>query len=206
MQAGARRADRDRGHGGRPLDLDTAQRLVDELAVEHPVLVRETVPRRISLAGLADQLTLLAEDDIGEDQLFAVLEAVAREPEDLPAEELNQRIRRRLAPTITANLVGDADTLDVAVLDDGLEHVLVDGISTTATGTRLALPLELTERVASQCAAAIAGLPKPVLVVHPRVRRALRQLLAAAAVSAAVLGHGELESHVRVRVAARVEA
>ncbi|MFO8071940.1 MAG: flagellar biosynthesis protein FlhA [Polyangia bacterium] len=194
----------ERRGGDRPLGLDETQEVLDRLATSRPVLVRETVPGRVSLAGLADLLHALELEGIGAEHLAETLEAVAREPAGLEPDELLQRVRQRLAPLITSRLAGGKRELDVAVLEDELESVLESGLTPTASGKRLALPAELGAEAVAAIAAGLEPLPRPLLLVKPALRLPLARLLRAASKEAVVLAHGEIEDRVPVRVAGSI--
>src|SRR5581483_1935557 len=76
------------------LGLDETQRLLAETARTHPALVREVVPRRIDVAGLADVLRRLVAEALPVGDLRDVLETIARQkdPERDPA-LLTERVR-----------------------------------------------------------------------------------------------------------------
>jgi type III secretory pathway component EscV len=194
------------GAGGqaRPFDLDRTQALVDALAAERPVLVRETVPRLVALPTLAELLTLMRDDGLGEGCLADLLEAIARDGGKGGPIELAERLRRRLAGVITARIVGADRSVAVAVLDRDVEAVLDNALCPTADGARLALPEADLRGVVAACAATLGAMERPVLLVPSRVRRALAAALGAHRVDAAVIAHGELEGDVDVRIAARI--
>jgi flagellar biosynthesis component FlhA len=200
----ARGAATERGGPGRPFDLDRTQALVDALAVERPVLVRETVPRLVGLPALADLLALMRDDGLDETRLGELLEALARDGGKGSPIEVAERLRRRMAAVITARLVGAARTVDVAVLERDVEAVLDSALCTTADGARLALPEADLRGVVAAVEAALRPMDRPVLLVPPRVRRPLSAALGAHGVAAEVIAHGELEGDVEVRIAARI--
>jgi len=199
-----RKAATDSGAANRPFDLDRTQALVDALAEEKPVLVRETVPRLVALPVLAELLTLMRDDGFGEEHLADILEALARDGGKGPPVELAERLRRRMAGVITARLVGAGRSVAVAVLERDVEAVLENALCRTADGERLALPEAEMRGVVEACAAALRGMERPVLLVSPRMRRAVATALGAHHVDAVVIAHGELEGDVEVVIAARI--
>jgi flagellar biosynthesis component FlhA len=187
-----------------PLDLDRTQALVDALAESRPVLVRETVPRLVALPALAELLTLMRDDGLGEEHAADILEALARDGGKGSPNELAERLRRRMAGVITARLVGAERGVAVAVLERDVEAVLENALCRTADGDRLALPEAELRGVVEACAVALRGMERPVLLVSSRVRRAVASALGAHRVAADVIAHGELEGDVDVRIAARI--
>ncbi|MCK9459805.1 MAG: flagellar biosynthesis protein FlhA [Proteobacteria bacterium] len=188
----------------RPFDLDRTQELVDALAAEKPVLVRETVPRLVGLPALAELLTLMRADGLDEGHLGDLLEALARDGGEGGPVELAERLRRRMSGVITSRLVGAERSVDVAMLERDVEAVLDNALCRTADGERLAMPEADLRGVVAACAAALGAMEKPLLLVPPRVRRPLAAALRAHGVAAEVIAHGELEGDVEVRIAARI--
>jgi flagellar biosynthesis component FlhA len=194
-----------RRSAGRLVGHDETQLLVDRLAETRPVAVRETVPRVIGVPELAELLSLLVRDGVSLSHLAEILEVVARVQPDAGLEDKLAQVRQRLAPVITSSLLTDARELDVAVLGDGVEAVLEQGLTTTAQGRRLALPLKVTSQIVGACERGLSELARPVLLVKPHLRRPVGELLAPSRPEAAVVAHGELEPDVQIRVAATID-
>jgi len=185
--------------------LDETQDLVVRLAVERPVLVRETVPRVVSIPTLARMLGLMGEDGIGPEQLPELLEALAggRLPAD--PEEAVEVARKRMSRVITARLGGaKGRALAVAVLDADVEAVAAGGVTRTGDGARLALPADVLEEIMVACDRALGPMEVPVLLVRPAIRRPLSRILSSRRPGVRVLAHGELEPGMDVRVVATV--
>jgi len=153
---------------------------------------------------LAELLTLMRDDGLGEEHLAELLEALARDGGKGTPVELAERLRRRMAGVITARLVGADRSVAVAVLERDVEAVLDNALCRTADGERLALPEADLRVVVAATEAALRRMERPVLLVPPRVRRALATALGAHRVAADVIAHGELEGDVDVRVEERI--
>ncbi len=186
--------------GATSMGLDEVQGLIDELARSHPVLVRECVPKIVSLPVLADMLCAMLEDGLSRNDLPDLLEAVVREPAGVDAWELMERARKRMTSLITRQVVGDDDKLEVAVLDEEVEAVLCTGLTTSSRGPRLALPPEIMESIAAACREALSSHAGLTILVRSDCRRVLSELLRARDLSAFVVAHGEVEPHVKVVV------
>ncbi|MDD5309391.1 MAG: flagellar biosynthesis protein FlhA [Deltaproteobacteria bacterium] len=194
-----------RARAGRLVGLDETQALVDRVAAARPVLVRETVPKVVSLPALSKLLAHLADDGLSLALLPEILEGLAREPARGEGDDLVSRARRGLAPAITARLLDGRDALEVAVLGDDVEAVLERAVLPSSQGPRLALSPESCRDIAAACVRAAGGAPRPIFLVKPHLRPALGALVAPHLPSAAVVAHGEIEMHVPVRISSRVE-
>ena len=186
--------------GSTNMGLDEVQGLIDELARSHPVLVRECVPKIVSLPVLTDMLCAMQEDGLSRDDLPDLLEAVVREPAGVDAWELMERARKRMTSLITRQVLGDNDQLEVAVLDDEIEAVLCTGLTTSSRGPKLALPPEITESISAACSEALSSHTGLTVLVRPDCRRVLSDLLKTRNLSAIVVAHGEIEPSVKVVV------
>jgi type III secretory pathway component EscV len=187
-------------------DLDRTQALVDALAADKPVLVRETVPRLVTLPALSELLSLVREDGLDERCLAPLLEALARDGGKGAPLELAERLRRRMARELTVRIAGPDGGVEAAVLDRDVESVLENALARTAAGERLAMPEADLRAVVDACAAALSAMERPVLLVSPRLRRPLQRCLRACRIEAEVVAHGELEGGVAVRTARVVSA
>ena len=190
----------DRIGGSTSMGLDEVQGLIDKLARSHPVLVRECVPKIVSLPVLTDMLSAMLEDGLSRDDLPDLLEAVVREPTGVDAWELLERARKRMTSLITRQVLSDSDKLEVAVLDDEVEAILCTGLTTSSRGPRLALPTEIMESIAAACDEALSSRTGLTVLVRPDCRRVLSELLRSRDLSAFVVAHGEIEPHVKVVV------
>src|SRR5207302_696413 len=83
------------------IGIDRTAALVERTAAHSPVLVREVVPRIVTLPVLADVLRQLAREQVPIDDLAAILEAIALAPStrDIPVlvEHLRGQLRRQIS-------------------------------------------------------------------------------------------------------------
>jgi type III secretory pathway component EscV len=187
------------------IGIDEAQRLIDEVARTRPVLIRETIPKVISLPKLAELLAALVGDGISLGHLPEVLEVISRAWAGGDSEDLLQTVRQGLAPIITALALNGSDRLLALELDADIESVLENALVTTSRGRRLALSPEISKQIVDACRGAAAGAERPVFLTRPHLRAPLSETLAAEIPDAMVLAHGEIEPNVTVEIAGRVE-
>ncbi len=194
-----------RARAGQLVDMDLTQALVDKLAESRPVLVRETVPKMIRLPDLSRLLAYLVDDGISLDYLGEVLEVLSRVTVSADPHELLRRVRGGLAPVITANLLDGAEGFSAVVLDTDVESVLLNSLTTTSRGKKLALSSDVMGEVISACKSALENAKKPVLLVNSELRGPLSMMLNGSRQGGRVIAHDEVEPHVPVDVVGRVE-
>ncbi len=178
---------------------DEAQTLVDGLAEERPALVRQAMPRPVSLGALTEIARALVAEGVPPRPLASVLEAASRSTERDPGARLDE-IRVALARSITARFAPDR-RLDVIELDPMVEEAVREGLTTTSSATHLALA-HAFGRDLVQAIAKVSG-PGVVLLAPPDLRRHLRKLVERELPQLPVLTGAELEANVALRVVAR---
>ncbi len=178
---------------------DEAQALVDRLAAERPALVRQSMPRPISLGVLTEIARGLVAEGVPPRPLASVLEAASRSSERDPGARLDE-IRVALARSITARFAPD-QRLDVIELDPMIEDAIREALTTTSSTTHLALAPALGRDLIAAIVRAAA--PDVVLLAPPDLRRHLRKLLERDLPQLAVLTSSELDPGVALRVVAR---
>jgi type III secretion protein V len=178
---------------------DEAQLLVDRLAEERPALVRQSMPRPISLSALTEIARGLVAEGVPPRPFASVLEAASRSAGRDPDERLEE-IRIALARSITARFAPER-RLDVIELDPMIEDALREGLTKTGTTTHLALAPALGRDVVGAIGRAAA--PGVVLMAHPELRRHVRKLVERELPQLAVLTGAELEPDVALRVVGR---
>ncbi|MCP4675765.1 MAG: FHIPEP family type III secretion protein [Deltaproteobacteria bacterium] len=194
-----------RSRAGQLVGVDETQRLVDRIARTRPTLVRETVPKTIELPALAELLAGLVGEGISLDHLAEVLEAISRLGAGAEPEELLQEVRLRLAPVITAQVLEGENNLLALTLDIDVESVLLDALTATSRGYRLALAADVTGEIIAACREAAKDVRHPVLLVRSQLRRSLAELLRVELPGLTVLAHGEIEPHVTIELVGKVE-
>jgi type III secretion protein V len=120
--------------------MPETQLLLDQLEQIAPALIRQTVPKPVTLSLLADVLRRLVEEGVSIRDLRAILEALAmvaateKDPLNL-AEFARSQLRR----ATTYRLTGGRRELSVCLLDPSIEDAIRHAITRTASGSFLAL-------------------------------------------------------------------
>ena len=130
-----------RGRAADFLGLAETQQLLDELEQVAPAVVRNVVPKPVSLTTLSEVLRRLLEERVSIRDLRAILEALA----PLGATEkdtlvLSEHVRAYLRRAITFHLTRGARQLGVTLLDPSIEDAIRHAVTRTASGAFLALP------------------------------------------------------------------
>jgi type III secretion protein V len=191
------------------LGIAETQRLLDELEQIAPAIVRNVVPKPVTLATLADVLRRLLDEGIGVRDLRAILEALATiaatEKDPL---HLSEYVRGQLRRAITFRLTRGAGQLGVYLLDPTIEDTVRRAVTRTPNGAFLTLPPAMARDVVASIRRALGeaspgeGAPT-VLLTQPDIRRFVRKLIEVDFPAAQVVSFAELLPEVALRPLAR---
>jgi len=183
------------------LGVDRVAALVEKTAAHAPVLVREVVPRLVSLPVLTEVVRQLAREQVPVDELAGVLEAIALAPntKDVPA--LVEHVRGHLRRQISARWAPRGQ-LAVYTVDAMIE----DAVRSAIDRRDGAAVLALEPAIAQDIVAAVRGkLSQGVILVSGDIRRHLRTLLEPELPEVAVLAAHELAPGTAVTTAGRID-
>jgi type III secretion protein V len=196
-----------RHYGHELFGLDEAQALLDALERTHPTLVREVVPKLVSLVLLTDILRRLLEEGISLRNLRDVLGALAEwAPHERDPVALTEHVRGALRRVITYRHAGDGGVLAAYLLDPMIEDTIRDSVQKTATGSYLALEPQLSRDIVAAVGRAVgpgAG-SGAVLITGAEIRRYVRRLVETDHPDLAVLSFQELAPEAQIRPIARI--
>ena len=192
------------------LGLSETQRLLDELEQFAPAVVRNVVPKPVSLTALADILRRLLEERVSVRDLRAILEALATvaatEKDPLTLAEF---VRAHLRRPITYRLTRGAAHLGVLLLDPTLEDTIRRAITRTPSGAFLSLPplaardvIAAIKRAATDGRANAPDVPH-VILTQPDIRRFVRKLMEPELAGVQVVSFAELLPEVALKPMAR---
>jgi type III secretion protein V len=186
------------------LGLQETQSMLDQLERAYPALVRNVVPKPVSLPLLADVLRRLVEEGVSVRPLREILEALALHgaAEKDPV-ALTEAVRGALRRAIT-HRHARAGALSVYLLDPLIEDTVRDAIQRTATGSYLALPPDLARDVVQAVARTLGAATSPVVLTQSDVRRFVRRLLENEHPQLTVLSYQELDPTVTVQPLGRI--
>lgn len=178
---------------------DQVSAMLDELGRERPALVRQNVPRPLTIAALTEVVRALVAEGIPPRPFATVLESAAQTTD--VAQRLEQ-VRFALSRAITAQLA-PSGALDIIELDGMLEDALRDGITRTSTTVHLALAPALARDAIGALKRATDSTPSRVLLVAADLRPHIRALVATDLPDLRVLAPRELEARTQLRTVAR---
>ena len=191
------------------LTVDRVAALVERTAAVAPVLVREVVPRVVSLPVLAEVLRSLAREQVPQGDLAAILEAIALAPPPpggwtgKDTAQLSEHLRGQLRRQITARWAPRGQ-LAVYTLDAMIEDAVRSSIDRRDGAAVLALEPAIAQDIVAAARTALGAGPA-VILTSGDVRRHLRALLEPELPDVAILAAHELAPGTAIRTAGRIE-
>src|SRR5262249_47393671 len=155
-------------HAAELVGVQEARALLDEIEATAPALVRETVPRVVSVPVLADVLARLVGEGVSVRDLRAILGALVRAPQGEGVAALVERARPGLRRQITHQVTRGRGTLVALRFDDDIEEALREAVR---PDDALALEPELGREIAGAVTSAAAAAGSWVLVTPAALRR-----------------------------------
>jgi type III secretion protein V len=196
-----------RRYGHELFGLDEAQALLDALERTHPTLVREVVPKLVTLVLLTDILRRLIEEGISLRNLRDILGALAEwAPHERDPVALTEHVRGALRRAITYRHAGEGGVLAAYLLDPMIEDTIRDSVQKTATGSYLALEPQLSRDIFAAVGRAVGpgAVGGAVLLTGAEIRRYVRRLIETDHPDLAVLSFQELAPEAQIRPIARI--
>ncbi|MBI2393121.1 MAG: FHIPEP family type III secretion protein [Deltaproteobacteria bacterium] len=192
------------------LGIGETQLLLDALEEVNPALVRQLVPKPLSVTLLADVLRRLLEEHVSIRDLRTILEGIAPiAATDKDPLNLAEAARASLRRALTHRLTRGARHLEVYVLDGTIEETVRGAITRTSAGAFLTLSPSATREIVRSVRDSIETSPPPpgdapVILASPDVRRFVRKLVESDLPEAVVTSFAELEPELQLSPRARV--
>jgi type III secretion protein V len=191
------------------LGIQEVQALMDAMEKQFPSLVKEVVPKVISLYTLTDVLKRLAQEEIPVRDLRTILQALAQwgKVETDPV-MLTEYVRTELKRYISFKYTGGKNLLIVYLLDPEIEDIVSGAIQQTETGNYLALDPESTQDILKAVKKQVGNLPptaqRPVILTGMNIRRYIKKIVELEFPALVALSYQELAPEVRVQPIARI--
>jgi type III secretion protein V len=190
------------------MGMGETQQLLDQLEQISPALVRQVIPKPVSVPLLTDVLRRIVEERVSIRDLRAILEAMAAvaSTEKDPL-NLAEFVRSQLRRATTYRLTGGAGELGVYLLDGSIEEAIRHAITRTTAGSFLTLSPAAARDVVTAIRRALAQAgpqeQSSVLLTHPDVRRFVRKLVEVDLPELTVVSFAELMPEIALRPLAK---
>ncbi len=200
-----------RRHAHEFLGVQEVQTMLNELEKTHPAVVKELVPKVVTVLQLSEIFQRLVQEDVSIRDLkniFATLAQWGEVERDVVA--LTEHIRAGLKRYVTHKYAGQTGSLAVYLLDPELEETIRGAIRKTDKGNYLALEPEVTQEIVEAVGKEIASHPlppgakPPVILTISEVRRYFRKIIELEFPQLAVLSYQELAESLRIQPIARI--
>ncbi len=200
-----------RKHAHEFLGLQEIQTLLNELEKSHPALVKELVPKVITVLQISEIFQRLVQEEISIRDLKSIFSTLAQWAEvERNTLVLTEHIRSGLKRYITHRYAGHSNTLAVYLLDPEIEDSVRNAVRSTEKGNYLALEPEVTQEIVESVGKEIASHPfppgarPPVILTTAEIRRYFRKIIELEFPQLAVLSYQELAENLRIQPIARV--
>lgn len=185
------------------LTRDATKRLVDRLRETSPTVVDDLIPGAMKLAQVQQILQLLLREGVSIRRLDSILETLG----DFALRESNpyrllDRVRVRMARTLSAKNRDEDGTLRVAMFEPEAEDALRDAAETTEFGVALTLGATELETLGAAVRASGEQLREagaaPTLLVDGAIRNALREATWSVAPNVEILAFDEIDRSTKI--------
>lgn len=186
-----------RKHADELLTRDTTKQLVDQLKTASPTVVDELLPGLMKLSEVQTVLQMLLREDVPIRQLGVIFETLGDyAPKIKDPIFLCEYVRNRLARTICHRFSDSLGQLHVVTMDPAMEDRIAAGFELTERGIVIRMSPQAIEITCQQIAAQLQKLKatghRPILLVSPRIRPAMRHLCQAHLPDLRILSHSEI--------------
>ncbi|MBF0104369.1 MAG: FHIPEP family type III secretion protein [Deltaproteobacteria bacterium] len=183
--------------------IQQVSEIIAALEQTHPELVREVVPRQLTINKLTEIVRRLLDEGVSIRNFGLILEVLARSrPEGKNSVDLCEIVRMGLSREISHGHINSDHSISCFMLDPAIESEIADHIQKDGEDCFLALP---PERITAICDAVKAGYkahglkgPDAVILTHTEIRRYVRRLIEGDLPDVAVLSYQELAPTIRI--------
>ncbi len=191
-------------HAHEFLGHEETQQLFDSLARSAPKLVEDLLPKTLSLGVVTKILQNLLEEHVAIRDIRTIAETLAEQaPRSQDPVTLTSAVRVALSRGIVQQLIGSYEEIPVAVLDPGLEQILLQTFQTAEEGHAGFEP-GLAERLQQALAETGAAMEQEgqegVLLVAAPIRPWMARFAKHAAPGMHILSYNEIPDNRQIRV------
>jgi type III secretion protein V len=164
------------------LGVQEVQTMLDQLEKAFPAIVKEVLPKVITVLKLTDVLGRLVEEEISIRDLRGILQAIAEQGQtEADSVMLTEHVRAAQKRYVSHKYARGTNTLIVYLLDPQIEDAIRSSIKRTSAGTHLALEpdiaQEIVQAVKNECGHLPPTAQRPVILTSMDIRRYVRKLL-----------------------------
>jgi flagellar biosynthesis protein FlhA len=186
-----------RSHADEILTRESTKQLIDQLKSVSPTVVDELIPGIMKLSEVQTVLQMLLREDIPIRQLSTIIETLGnfasrvRDPV-----MLCEYVRGRIARTICQRFADSSGQIHVITMDPAVEDRIAAGFDLTDRGILVRMSPQAIEITCQQIALQLKKLTsaghKPILIVNPRIRPAVRHITQVHLPDLRILSHAEI--------------
>jgi flagellar biosynthesis protein FlhA len=193
-----------RSHADELLGRQDTQKLLDNLAKNHPKVIEELVPGLLPLGKLQKVLQNLLRERVSIRNLLTICETLADyAPMGKDPEILTEYVRQKLSRSIISTMTDETGTLSVLTLATQIEDLIRESVQSTEQGSFLALDPNLGQKIIEAIQANVEKISQegyqPIVITSPVVRRHLRRLIERFMPQVVVLSHNELTNQSKIQ-------
>lgn len=191
------------------ITIHETQVMLDRIESLYPALVREVVPKAVSLFQLTDILKRLLSEEVSIKDIKTILQTLAEYgPSESNSAILTEYVRVRLARYLCYRFGHGKDSILVYLLSPEIEDMLRSSIVTQENRSYLALEPDMAQEILTAIKKEFGQLSnttsKPVILTSYDIRRHLRKLMEIELYEAIVMSYQELSPEFKVQPIGRI--
>lgn len=177
-----------------------AKKLVDRVALEHPKVVEDLVPKLLPLATVQRVLQNLLRENVSIRDAASILEALGEAAASTRNPTLlTEYVRQALRRTVVKPYLNSTGELPAYFLDPAIDSQIEAAVDHGEQGSHLGLPPQTIRDVLTKITRVVGAPQSPVvLIASTGARYFLRQALETSLRFVAVLSHSEVPAEIRV--------
>jgi len=195
-------------HSYELLGHEEVQHLLDTLAQNAPKLVEDLVPKTLSLGQVLKVLQNLLAENVPIRDIRTIAETLAEyAPRGQDSDALTAVVRVALSRSIMQQLVGPNEEIPVAVLDSGLEQILLNTLQAStegAAGFEPGLAERMQQALAETASHQETTGQESILLVAAPIRPWMSQFVKQSGLSMKVLSYNEIPDNRQIKVIATI--
>jgi type III secretion protein V len=198
-------------HADELLGIQEVQNVLDAMEQQgYAALVKNVVPKLLSIQRLTDILRRLMREEISIKNMKAILEALADwAPYESDPVYLTEYVRMNLKRYIAYKFSNGQPTLPVYLLDPAIEQPIQGGIRQTASGSSLSLDPQVSQQVLQAFRTVFSKLDltavRPIVLTQMEVRYFTKRLISFEYPNVVVLSFQELPADMRIQPIGRIQ-